>query len=68
MPEPYELYTPEAIDRIDRILAGAEELLPLLNDIERQRVENQLSLWSKAKDAIRQSRQNTQQSESEEPK
>ena len=68
MPEPYELYTPEAIDRIDRILAGAEELLPLLSERERLRVENQLSLWNKAKGVVRQSRQDAQtQSDTEEP-
>ena len=68
MPEPYELYTPEAIDRIDRILAGAEELLPLLSERERLRVENQLSLWNKAKGVVRPSRQDAQtQSDTEEP-
>jgi len=58
----------ELIDRIDRILAGAEELLPLLSERERLRVENQLSLWNKAKGVVRQSRQDAQtQSDTEEP-
>lgn len=68
MPEPYELYTPEAMGRIDRILAGVEEIRPLLSERERLRVENQISLWNKAKDIVRQSLQDAQiHSESEEP-
>ena len=47
---------------------SVEELLPLLSERERLRVENQLSLWNKAKGVVRQSRQDAQtQSDTEEP-
>ena len=46
----------------------AAPLLPLLSERERLRVENQLSLWNKAKGVVRQSRQDAQtQSDTEEP-
>ena len=47
---------------------SVEELLPLLSERERLRVENQLSLWNKAKGVVRQSRQDAQtQSDAAEP-
>ncbi len=52
MPEPYELYTPEAICRIDRTLSAVEALLPQLSGDERRRTENQLALWRRAKEVI----------------
>ena len=52
MPEPQEMYTPEAVARVDRAAAAIRSLCGELSDNELRRVENQLALWEKAKTVI----------------
>lgn len=51
-PKPCQLYTPEAIARIDRILDAVRSLIPGQNETVARRIQIQLDLWQKAKDAI----------------
>lgn len=50
--EPYEFYTPAAIERVDRILAGARELLGEVSEPVRARMENQMALWEACKKQV----------------
>jgi hypothetical protein len=52
MPEPYEIYTPEAIARVDRIVKAGCGMLDIVSDPVRCRLVNQFELWQKAKNAI----------------
>ena len=52
MPEPQEMYTPEAVARVDRAAAAIRSLCGELSGNELRRVENQLALWEKAKAVI----------------
>ena len=47
--EPYEFYTPAAIERVDRILARAAQLLDEVSGPVRARMENQMALWEACK-------------------
>ncbi len=47
--EPYEFYTPAAIERVDRILAHAAQLLDEVSGPVRARMENQMALWEACK-------------------
>lgn len=51
-PEPCELYTPEAVARVDAILRLVKGYLPKTDPLVRQRLTIQLSLWEKAKTVI----------------
>ena len=53
-PAPGELYTPEAVERIDGILRAVEALLPGQEETVQKRLRIQRGLWEKAKSVIRQ--------------
>ncbi len=55
MPEPYEIYTPKAIDRVDRIVQAGKSILGQVSETVALRIENQFGLWEKAKEVIKKS-------------
>lgn len=55
MPEPYEFYTPEAIERVDRVVALGKALFSQVSETVHRRMDNQYGLWKHAKEVIAQS-------------
>lgn len=55
-PLPCELYTPEAVKRVDTLLELVRTLLPQQEDDVRKRLKIQLGLWEKAKAVIEESK------------
>jgi hypothetical protein len=51
-PKPCELYTPEAIARVDVIMAAIRTLLPIEEERVAKRLQIQIDLWEKAKATI----------------
>lgn len=51
-PEPRELYTPDAVRRLDQLMSQARGMLPVVGEAEGRRLQVQLDLWDKAKDVI----------------
>lgn len=51
-PEPRELYTPDAVQRLDRLMSQVRGMLPVVGEAEGRRLQVQLDLWDKAKDVI----------------
>ena len=51
-PDPAKLYTSAQIKLIDATIANAKAMLNQVSDLERQRMENQIELWEKAKTCI----------------
>ena len=51
-PKPCELYTAEAIARVDVIMAAIRALLPMEEERVAKRLQIQLDLWEKAKATI----------------
>ena len=51
-PEPRELYTPDAVRRLDRLMSQVRSMLPVVGEAEGRRLQVQLDLWDKAKDVI----------------
>lgn len=54
--EPYEFYTPEAIKRVDRVIAQAAAMLDDVSEPVRKRMENQIQLWDRCKEQVEASR------------
>lgn len=54
--EPYEFYTPEHIERIDRIIRQIQSILAEVNDTVRARIENQIALWEACKKQVEESK------------
>lgn len=52
-PKPSQMYTSENIGRVDRILSLVKEQVPLLSEKVKQRISNQVKLWEKAKEIIK---------------
>jgi hypothetical protein len=48
-PDASKVYTPAHVAKIDAALAKAKALLNQVTDLEKQRIENQIELWEKAK-------------------
>ena len=55
--EPYEFYTPEAMERVDRIIGQAKALRAVVNDTVRARINNQIDLWEACKQQVAASRE-----------
>lgn len=51
-PKPCQLYTQEAIARVDTLIGAVRSLLPAEEDRVRQRLQIQIDLWEKAKAVI----------------
>ncbi len=51
-PAAFEVYTPESVERIDRILRAVRALLPETSGKVKLRLEAQLALWDKARAII----------------
>ena len=48
-PNPASVYTPEQVKKIDAAIANAKSMLSKVSELERQRMQNQIDLWEKAK-------------------
>ena len=48
-PNPSSVYTPEQVKKIDAAIANAKSMLSKVSELERQRMQNQIDLWEKAK-------------------
>lgn len=51
-PAPRELYTPERVERLDRLMGLVRQVSAGTDGMVRKRLDIQLSLWEKAKDVI----------------
>ena len=51
-PEPSKVYTTEHVKKIDAAISGAKAMLSQVTELERQRMQNQIDLWEKAKGYI----------------
>ena len=51
-PEPSKVYTTEHVKKIDAAINGAKAMLSQVTELERQRMQNQIDLWEKAKGYI----------------
>ena len=54
--EPYEFYTPEAIERIGNTLRHIEDFKGVVSEKAWLRIENQLSLWKRCVEAVEESK------------
>ena len=48
-PNPASVYTQEQVKKIDATIATAKSMLSKVSELERQRMQNQIDLWEKAK-------------------
>ena len=55
-PAPCELYTPEAVERVETILSLVRTVLPRQEKDVQKRLKLQLELWEKAKTVIEESK------------
>ncbi|MDD4545670.1 MAG: DUF4838 domain-containing protein [Oscillospiraceae bacterium] len=51
-PEPDEMYTPENVERVDRIVRSINDMLPQTKGKVCSRIKMQVNLWQKAKSTI----------------
>ena len=51
-PAPRELYPPERVERLDRLMGLVRQVSAGTDGMVRKRLDIQLSLWEKAKDVI----------------
>lgn len=51
-PQPSEMYTPDRVEIINAAIAGAKAKLDSVTDEQKARMENQFTLWNKARFAI----------------
>ena len=51
-PQPSEMYTPDRVEIINAAIAGTKAKLDSVTDEQKARMENQFTLWNKARFAI----------------